>query len=251
MTYGRCLLPSRGELCCSAATYRGCHRIVSFDLRDDFWSSPHKQSGEQHHQEPIYQGLLVRIWETMEWSLSYEAEELVRSNKTFIKRKLNYLTGCKHWAKYVFFSVNMITTFMLLTDPSLPVDVQQHLSLQDKCPYSFCHHLLIPVVEVLWESKINTFRKKQQENKHYHTLAVQNAALDLSYCGRKRAERMAACKADISGRIMVGGVEHVQSSNLVKVSLNRKRQRAGSPNKLPKMSGCKKKSVINIQLISV
>lgn len=40
---------------------------------------------------------------------------------------------------------------------------------------------------------------------------------------------MAACKADISGRIMVGGVEHVESSDLVKVSLNRKRQRAGFP----------------------
>lgn len=31
---------------------------------------------------------------------------------------------------------------------------------------------------------------------------------------------MKACRADISGRIMVGGVEHVQSSDLVKVSLN-------------------------------
>lgn len=62
---------------------------------------------------------------------------------------------------------------------------------------------------------------------------------------------MAACKADISGRIMVGGVEHVQSSDLVEVSLNRKKQRAGSLNKHPKMSGRKKKSVINILLISV
>lgn len=56
---------------------------------------------------------------------------------------------------------------------------------------------------------------------------------------------MAACKADISGRIIVGGVEHVHSSVLVKVSLNRKRQCAGSLNKHPKMSTCEKKSVIN------
>lgn len=61
---------------------------------------------------------------------------------------------------------------------------------------------------------------------------------------------MNACKADISGRIMVGGVEHVQSSDLVKVS-EQKRQHAGSLNKHPKMSKRKKKSVINTQLISV
>lgn len=62
---------------------------------------------------------------------------------------------------------------------------------------------------------------------------------------------MSACEADISGRIMVGGVEHVQSSDLVKVSLKRKKQRAGSLNKHPKMSTREKKSVISIQLISV